>query len=547
MKNIAYVTSILMILILILACKSDQKTTKDTDSTAEKEVPIEKAVEGIKNASKDLGVEEMENILNGSEVQELLKNGQLSEDQIAELQEQLKKMGGTMAEGEIASEELEKLLKQSGSLNLDLDAVEEQLNSTPNVSDLWKKPYHTAYNTEIAEVVYRYGDIDNFGFGWPEDFDPFSGKSTPRHRFPFYPRPSDPIGTDQIMVVSAYKYRGEEGYKPVRRDGYTSRTRRPDNQPKKMQLTYDLKGVSVKTALLQLFIDDFQAPSFGSKFRIWINDKEAVYISNLLNEVEQTGPIGKMLSVQIIPEFIPDVKSGKLVIFIDGPDEYVGDGFALDFIRLLVNPNNIPTSIIEGLVVDAKTNQPIENAMVKVSGSDEITSQKDGSFKDEKVPSGLSVVQASKAGYKSNQVTKDLIAGETARVKIKLEPETEENLEKQLEEKGKIELYGIYFDTDKAILKPESEATLQKVLALINKNPGQKLEIGGHTDSQGDDAYNLELSDKRAQAVLKWLKDNNANTSNVSSKGYGETEPVADNSMETGRALNRRVEIKLLK
>jgi hypothetical protein len=94
MKNIAYVTSILMILILILACKSDQKTTKDTESTTEKEVPIEKSVEGIQNASKDLGVEEMENILNGSEVQELIKNGQLSEDQIAELQEQLKKMGG---------------------------------------------------------------------------------------------------------------------------------------------------------------------------------------------------------------------------------------------------------------------------------------------------------------------------------------------------------------------------------------------------------------------------------------------------------------------
>ena len=109
-----------------------------------------------------------------------------------------------------------------------------------------------------------------------------------------------------------------------------------------------------------------------------------------------------------------------------------------------------------------------------------------------------------------------------------------------------MELYGIYFDSDKATLKPESENTLQQVLALINNKPGQQLEIGGHTDSQGDDAYNLQLSEKRAQAVVQWLKNHTTNVSNLSSKGYGETEPVADNSTETGRALNRRVEIKLV-
>ncbi|QTY28201.1 OmpA family protein [Flavobacterium sp. CS20] len=541
MKYTTYITSVLLVLVLVLACKSDKRTTK------EEGVEIEERMEGFQNTPKDMGGKETENFLEMEEIQEFLNNSQISEDQMIELQKQLEKISNASGNGQISKEDLGKLLEQSRGMNVDTKALKEQVNNSPNIPDKWKEPYHTAYNTKIADVVYRYGDIDNFGFGWPEGFDPFSGESTPRHKFPFYPKPSDPTGTDRIMVVSAYKYRGEEGYKKVRRDGYTSSTKRPDNQPKKMVLAYNLKGTSVKTALLQLFIDDFQAPNLGSKFKFWLNGKEAVYVNNLLNEVEQTGPIGKLLSVQIIPEFIPDVESSKLEIFIDGSDEIAGDGFAIDFIRLLVNPKNIPTSSVEGLVLDAKTNEPIEGAMVKVSGSDELTTQTGGSFKAEYVPSGLVVIQANKAGYKNNKATEDLIEGETAKVTIKLEPETKENLEKQLEEKGKIELYGIYFDTDKAILKPESETTLRQVLALINSNPEQKLEIGGHTDSQGDEAYNLQLSDKRAQAVLQWLKDHNTNTANLSSKGYGETEPVADNNSETGRALNRRVEIKLLK
>ncbi len=539
MKYIKYSVSMILILVLGFSCKSDTEKSKEES--------IEKVLEGFEDTSDNTVEKSTNNLLDIDEMQEFLNNSQISEDQKKEIQKQLDKMGDLSGKDEIAIEDLEKLLEQSGGLNTDVEALNEQANKELNIPEVWKQPYHTAYQTEIADVVYRYGDIDNFGFGWPEDFDPFSGESTPKHRFPFYPQSSDPLGTDQIMVVSAYKYRGEEGYKKVKRDGYTMRTKRPANQPKKMVLAYDLKGTAVRSALLQLFIDDFQAPNFGSKFRIWINNKEAIYINNLLNEVEQTGPIGKLLSVQIIPEFIPEIESNKLEIFIDGPDENVGDGFAVDFIQLLVNPKNIPSSSVEGMVVDAKTDKPIANAMVKVSGSDPLTTVSDGSFKDDEVPSGLSVIQASKAGYKSNKVTEDLIAGETTKVTIKLEPETEENLEKELEEKGKIELYGIYFDSDKAILKPESESTLQQVLALINNNPNQKLEIGGHTDSQGDDSYNLELSDKRAQAVLKWLKDHKAITANLSSKGYGETEPVADNSSKTGRALNRRVEIKLLK
>ena len=156
----------------------------------------------------------------------------------------------------------------------------------------------------------------------------------------------------------------------------------------------------------------------------------------------------------------------------------------------------------------------------------------------------LSIPQ--RAVIKKNVKVVTVTQNEISEVKIELEPETENNLQKQLDDQKKIELYGIYFDTDKAIIKKKSEKTLKALLELIKNNPNIKFEIGGHTDSQGDDNYNLELSEKRAKAVLDWLKSNNLNIRYLTSKGYGETNPVANNNTEIGRALNRRVELIVL-
>ena len=108
-------------------------------------------------------------------------------------------------------------------------------------------------------------------------------------------------------------------------------------------------------------------------------------------------------------------------------------------------------------------------------------------------------------------------------------------------------VYGIYFDTDKASLKPESDATLHQVLALLNARPQLRLRVTGHTDDQGSDAHNLTLSQQRAAAVVAWLVDKGIAADRLQSEGDGETRPVASNATEQGRALNRRVEIGGLK
>jgi outer membrane protein OmpA-like peptidoglycan-associated protein len=109
---------------------------------------------------------------------------------------------------------------------------------------------------------------------------------------------------------------------------------------------------------------------------------------------------------------------------------------------------------------------------------------------------------------------------------------------------GKVVVYGIYFDPDAATLKPESEQTLTEILAVLKAKPALKLIVAGHTDATNTDAHNLKLSEQRASAVVAWLVGHGVEGSRLTAKGFGESQPVADNATASGRALNRRVELQ---
>jgi len=108
-----------------------------------------------------------------------------------------------------------------------------------------------------------------------------------------------------------------------------------------------------------------------------------------------------------------------------------------------------------------------------------------------------------------------------------------------------IKLNNIYFDFDSYGLKPESYSELDRVYRFLISNPEIKVEISAHTDSRGGDEYNLDLSQKRAQSVVDYLVTKGIFAERLAAKGYGESMPVADNETEGGRALNRRVEMKI--
>lgn len=105
---------------------------------------------------------------------------------------------------------------------------------------------------------------------------------------------------------------------------------------------------------------------------------------------------------------------------------------------------------------------------------------------------------------------------------------------------------GINFDTNKSTIRADSEATLREALAVLKDHPTLRIEVQGHTDDVGDDRFNLELSERRAGAVVDWFIIQGVDASRLRSVGYGELRPVAENTSDTGRAQNRRVEFRLL-
>ena len=115
-----------------------------------------------------------------------------------------------------------------------------------------------------------------------------------------------------------------------------------------------------------------------------------------------------------------------------------------------------------------------------------------------------------------------------------------------IEVNASVVLNNIFFDVNKFELKPESQVELDKLVQLLNENPLIKIEISGHTDNAGKPADNLVLSNNRAKAVIKYLSGKGIATLRLSSKGYGETKPVADNKTEEGKARNRRTEMKVI-
>jgi OOP family OmpA-OmpF porin len=107
-----------------------------------------------------------------------------------------------------------------------------------------------------------------------------------------------------------------------------------------------------------------------------------------------------------------------------------------------------------------------------------------------------------------------------------------------------IVLRGVNFDTNKSTLRPESKTVLDSVVALLKQRPGAKVEIDGHTDSVGKDAYNQKLSERRAKTVVEYLVANGIPAGDLTAKGYGETRPIASNDTAEGREQNRRVTLQ---
>ena len=119
-----------------------------------------------------------------------------------------------------------------------------------------------------------------------------------------------------------------------------------------------------------------------------------------------------------------------------------------------------------------------------------------------------------------------------------------DDMKRAIHDLGKVALYGLYFDTDKDMVKAESQPTLAEIAKLLQSEPSLRLHVVGHTDNQGKSDYNLDLSRRRAASVARELSAKYGIAANrLDAFGCGLYSPVASNEAEEGRAKNRRVEL----
>jgi len=408
---------------------------------------------------------------------------------------------------------------------------------------VWSAKTERTVGGPEADLVVRTGDINNLGFGWPKGFDPFSGQSTPSHPYPWKPAAGAPAGTDRIMMGSAVTPKDVETRAG---DGY-SHVPRAESMPQPITLTVGALPARINAVLFQMFLDDFQAPVWHSQFQVSLNGARIPSFERVVNALQQTGPIGKLVSIRLLPEYWPLLRSGTVKLMIDDPSTHMPDGYAIDFVRILINPHALPYQVsIIGSVLDADGNKPIPDATVTAALASGATDTA-GAVTLRGIPAGLVVVTASAPGYEEAAVPVDVSAGQTGHAEFHLHKHQEKtaDLARAVAEKGSATVYGLHFDVNSATLRPDSAPALDSILGLIRSRPGSRWIIAGHTDNQGAADYNQKLSQARSSAVVTWLTTHGVTANRLVARGYGFSQPVADNSTESGRALNRRVEIAL--
>ncbi|PWL29540.1 MAG: peptidoglycan-associated lipoprotein [Fluviicola sp. XM-24bin1] len=208
-------------------------------------------------------------------------------------------------------------------------------------------------------------------------------------------------------------------------------------------------------------------------------------------------------------------------------------------------------TILKGLITDFLSKEPLE-AQIEIVDNE--ANQTIATFKSNSktgrylvsLPAGKNYgIAVKKDGYLFHSENFDIPA--TAAFQ-----EVEKNIElKQLAVGSKIVLRNIFFDLDKATLRPESTAELQRLIKLMNDVPTLNIELGGHTDSRGSDSYNMDLSKRRAKAVVDYLTKNGIDAGRLKWEGYGETQLVNKcangvNCSDEDHQMNRRTEFKVL-
>ncbi len=236
--------------------------------------------------------------------------------------------------------------------------------------------------------------------------------------------------------------------------------------------------------------------------------------------------------------------SGDYAYFVSNRDSYGrSDIFRA---RLPENMRPRPVVLVRGRVLDARTRQPLEASVVYegLGNGQRGVARSNAATGEYQIvlPAGARFGFRGEAPrYYPENVNVDL-SGVTAYAE-----RTQDLLLVPLEVGSTVRLNNIFFDTNRATLRPESALELDRLADYLRANPTLEVEIGGHTDNVGSDEANRTLSQSRARAVAEYLAGKGIAARRVQSRGYGEAVPTASNDTEEGRQQNRRVEFKVIR
>ncbi|MCX6258312.1 MAG: OmpA family protein [Bacteroidia bacterium] len=207
----------------------------------------------------------------------------------------------------------------------------------------------------------------------------------------------------------------------------------------------------------------------------------------------------------------------------------------------------IQTNYVKGKIIDDETGEPLEARLQLIDIDNNVTIAETWSNKTD----GEYLVCLPVDKNYSLNISKDdhLFHSENFSLKNLKDPSKPYNIDirmKPIKVGEKVVLNNIFFKTNMYDLQPESQSELDKLVDFMTKNPGIKVEIGGHTDNVGSDELNQTLSENRAKSVVDYLVAHKISSGRINYKGYGKTMPVATNDTEEGRALNRRTEFKII-
>ena len=276
-----------------------------------------------------------------------------------------------------------------------------------------------------------------------------------------------------------------------------------------------------------------------------------IYVSKRLDDTwtSWSAPenMGKTINSPLEDLFFNIPANSDFAYYSRGVTEENTDIFS---VKLPVIQSPEPWVTVTGKLIDSKTESPLAAKIIYErlpDGKDMGISQSDpktGEF-EIKLPTGfLYSIRAEANDYISESQNIDLrkVTANTKRVDFRLRPIEVVHIEAN----AIFTFNSIFFDFDKAVLKPASFPELERVVQLLNDKSTINIEVAGHTDNIGTIPYNQNLSQRRANAVKKFLTSKGIDASRVTTVGYGETKPrVSNDDEKDGREINRRVEFKI--